>query len=181
MNPEKRSRILLIAAVVFGVGYLLYVLFGSNKPKAPAIPNVDTKPPAVQNVDTKTPAIPGGETKTPGLPSTEQRDAGYASISFDRYMVERAEKPWGRDPFAMERSVSTTLAKDPAEAGAKQQFVYMGYIEMGNVIMAVIDNTEYRVGEMLNMDGYYLKAVTPSHVIIEKRKDKIEISVPLSE
>ncbi len=47
--------------------------------------------------------------------------------------------------------------------------------------MAIINGYEYREGEQLEMEGYVLKKITPSYVLIENKNTGSEIEIPIQE
>ena len=47
--------------------------------------------------------------------------------------------------------------------------------------MAIINGVEYKVGEPLDVKGYFLKNISAARVVIENRGTKATLNVPLQE
>jgi type II secretory pathway component PulC len=63
----------------------------------------------------------------------------------------------------------------------KINFVYSGYIALGQKKMAIINGIEYREGDPLEIEGYVLKSVNAAMVVIENRKAGVMENVPLQD
>jgi hypothetical protein len=107
-----------------------------------------------------------------------------ADVAQQEYIVARAEANWKKNPFIDRNSKSYkewASIQRAAGGGAVAKMVYSGYIDAGIKKIAIIDGMEYRVGEQLEMEGYTLKQVTPSQVLIVNINSGIEVEIPLSE
>ncbi len=123
----------------------------------------------------KSGVIKGGGKSSAELETfTTQVASDIRSVQTDvsAYVVTCAERPWVRNPFfAKARS-----------SGSVGGFTYSGYVEANGHGIAIINQAEYRAGEELeNREGYFVKEITSSRVIIENRAAKTEITVPLHE
>jgi len=93
------------------------------------------------------------------------------------YIVRRAEMKWPGDPFYAGNIPLANLTGDTMKSGAgaetekKADIHYTGYMMAGNKKMAIINGVEYETGEPLEGQGYVLKGIFPSKVIIEDRRD----------
>ncbi len=67
----------------------------------------------------------------------------------------------------------------PAVSSSK--IIYSGYVDSGKKKLAVINGLEYRVGEQLEMEGYILKGITPSKVLIVNKNTGNEMEIPIQE
>ena len=79
------------------------------------------------------------------------------------YIVDRVEADWGKSPFWANGAYAEwgggsdeKSKNDPAT-----KIVYSGYIDAGQKKMAVINGLEYSVGEILEINGYVLRKITP--------------------
>ena len=103
----------------------------------------------------------------------------------DIYIVSRAEAKWAGNPFSDTKLyTSWKTTKEPAAPTAAVQkniFSYTGYMEGGARKIAIINGTEYSVGEALDIQGYSVKGIYPSRVVILNKRDKKTINVPLQE
>ena len=99
-------------------------------------------------------------------------DIRSAQTDFNAYAGSCAERPWVRNPF---------IAKERASGGLRRpEFSYTGYLEAAGRTLAIINHAEYQVGEQVeNREGFFVKGITPSRIIIENRPAKTEITVPL--
>ncbi|HDQ04164.1 MAG TPA: hypothetical protein ENN23_06295 [Deltaproteobacteria bacterium] len=100
----------------------------------------------------------------------------------DSYVIARAEKNWDKNLFWDSRSYRDWVARDAVAARrASAGMVYSGYVDSGKRKLAIINGYEYRVGEELEMEGYLLKSITPSMVVIFNKNTGNEIEVPIQE
>jgi|WetSurMetagenome_2_1015567.scaffolds.fasta_scaffold338763_2 hypothetical protein len=103
----------------------------------------------------------------------------------DTYIVSRAEAKWAGNPFSDTKLyTSWKITKEPAVPAVALQkniFSYTGYMEGGARKIAIINGTEYSIGEALEIPGYSVKEIYPSRVVILNKRDKKTISVPLQE
>jgi hypothetical protein len=103
----------------------------------------------------------------------------------DEYIITRAEANWKRNPF-WDRSSSSykewaATQGAAGSSGSAAKIIYSGYVDAGKMKIAIIDGLEYRVGEQLEMEGYVLKRVTPSKVLIVNKNTGSEVEIPISE
>jgi hypothetical protein len=110
----------------------------------------------------------------------------------DAYTIKKAETVWKRDPF-FERSDYRELffTKDAAPATAtpgvsqppvqKGQFNYTGYVDVGHKKIALINGSEYAVGDALDLEGFVLKGIYPSRIQIYNKETGRTLDVPLQE
>lgn len=101
----------------------------------------------------------------------------------DAYIVRRAEADWKKSPFWDKTSYREWMAKETntAGSGSAAKIIYSGYVDSGKKKMAIINGIEYRVGEQLEMEGYVLKNITPSIVLIVNKNTGSEITIPIQE
>lgn len=106
----------------------------------------------------------------------------------DRYRVAQASGQWSKDPFIHSaQPLKTQLkAQTPQESRSKQltiapDFVFSGYLELGNTKMAVINGMEYAVGDSLGTNGYYVKNISSHRVVIGQVNGLETIKLPLRE
>ncbi len=104
-----------------------------------------------------------------------------APAKYER-LISRAEARWEKNPF-IERAKYNELIFSRAAAGAakKAEFVYAGYIDLGNKKMAIINSVEYNINESLENEGYILREVFPGKVVIEDKANRHRFEVPLQE
>ena len=100
-----------------------------------------------------------------------------------RYIISRAKAELKKDPFI--RSEMAIMAKADRELAAtsvqKADFTYSGYLNMGMKSLVVINGMEYEAGDDLEQDGYFVKNIFPTKVVIGvKGRDNI-IVLPLQE
>jgi len=166
MNKLKTREIIILAVAALGVVYAGYVYL-----IAPAINKAKTND---QKQEISTPAS--------SLKNDLIKDAEAGT---EEYIIARAEANWGKNPFVDRNSSSykewaVTQAASGA-SGSATKIIYSGYIDAGKMKIAIIDGLEYRVGEQLEMEGYVLKRVTPSQVLIVNKNTGSEIEIPIQE
>ena len=113
-----------------------------------------------------------------------QEIAAKNITGIDRYLLERATTQWRQDLFfdapldAFAKSGETTADKGVPE---EVPFTYSGYMEMGKKKTAIISGLEYGPGDELGEGEYLVRAIYPNRVILESKKGKREIILPLEE
>lgn len=99
----------------------------------------------------------------------------------DTYVAEIAETQWGRNPFWDATSYREFVGKAATDVKAGPSIVYSGYVDTGQKKMAIINGWEYEAGQPLDVEGYLLKKVTPSRVLIVNRTTGGETYVTIQE
>ena len=99
----------------------------------------------------------------------------------DVYIIGRAEADWQKNPFWERHSYKEWAAREGAAGISASKIIYSGYVDSGKKKLAVINGLEYRIGEQLEMEGYILKGITPSKVLIVNKNTGNEVEVPIQE
>jgi hypothetical protein len=163
---NKRKIIILSIAALFLVYALYEILIAS--PASKKIKTSDNN----QEIST----LVGG------LTNDLMKDA---EAGVDEYIITRAEANWKRNPF-WDRSSSSYKEWAATQgaaggSGSAAKIIYSGYVDAGIMKIAIINGLEYRVGEQLEMEGYVLKRVTPSQVLIVNKNTGSEVEIPIQE
>jgi hypothetical protein len=101
----------------------------------------------------------------------------------DAYIIGRAEADWPKNPF-LERNLYKELVAREGTAGkdvAAVKIIYSGYVDSGRKKLAIVNGIEYSAGEKLEMEGYVLKQITKSKVVISNRNTGSEVEIPIQE
>jgi hypothetical protein len=160
---KKREIIILVIAALFilyaGYEYLI---------AGPASKKVKTSTESV-NINTSISEI--------------TKDLGKDKITdFDAYVIRRMEADWGKNPFWKKDLYKEWVNREGvAKGGVLAKIIYSGYVDSGRNKMAVINGLEYRIGEQLELEGYVLKQITPSRVLIFNKYTGNEEEIPLQE
>ena len=160
---KKREIIILVIAALFilyaGYEYLI---------AGPASKKVKTSTESV-NINTSSTGI--------------TKDLGKDKITdFDAHVVKRMEADWGKNPFWKKDLYKEWGNREGvAKSGVLAKIIYSGYVASGKNIMAVINGFEYRIGEQLEIEGYVLKQITPSKVLIFNKNTGNKEDIPLQE
>jgi hypothetical protein len=161
---KKREIIILVIAALFilyaGYEYLI---------AGPASKKVKTSTESV-NINTSSTGI--------------TKDLGKDKITdFDAYVIRRMEADWGKNPFWKKDLYKEWVNREGVAKGngVLAKIIYSGYVDSGRNKMAIINGLEYRVGEQLELEGYVLKQITPSRVLIFNKYTGNEEEIPLQE
>jgi hypothetical protein len=102
---------------------------------------------------------------------------------FDVYVIRKIETDWSKNPFWKKDSYKEWAAKEDAAKGGSTaaKIIYSGYVDSGKNKMAVINGLEYRIGEQLEIEGYILKKITSSKVVIFNKNTGNNEEIPLQE
>lgn len=98
----------------------------------------------------------------------------------DSYIIKKAEMEWTKNPF-WSRSEYREFAGSEAGDGMAAKIVYSGFVDAGRKKMAVINGFEYEAGDALELNGYVLKSVTPSKILIVNRNTGSELTISIQE
>jgi hypothetical protein len=163
---KKREIIILAIAALFVLyaGYE-YLIAGPASKKVKTIASADSV-----KVDTFTSGI--------------TKDLGEDKIGdLDAYVIRRMETDWGRNPFWKKDLYKDWVNREGVAKGngVLAKIIYSGYVASGKNIMAVINGFEYRIGEQLEIEGYVLKQITPSKVLIFNKNTGNKEEIPLQE
>ena len=158
---NKRQIIILVIAALF-ILYAAYEYFSG---------------PAVKKVETSSNA-PEINTFVSGLQNDLVKDI---TAGVDVYIIKQAEADWQKNPFWERYSYKEWAAREGAAGVSASKIIYSGYIDSGKKKLAVINGFEYRVGEQLEMEGYILKGITPSKVLIVNKNTGNEVEIPIQE
>jgi len=172
-NLGKREKIILVVMAIA----ILYAAFEFLVPKGKSFPTVTTQK-AMEQKNAELQQFVAG--LNAGLDREWMKSVGALIFS-------RAEKRWTQDPFLDGGSYKAWLkAQEVVKAAPpvpppKINFVYNGYIELGQKKMAIINGIEYREGDPLEIEGYVLKSVNAETAVIENRKIGVTENVPLQD
>ena len=164
---KKREIIILVIAALF-ILYAGYEYLIAGPASKKIITSTSTSTESV-NINTSITGI--------------TKDLGKDKITdFDAYVIRRMEADWGKNPFWKKDSYKAWVARDGAASGSVlAKIIYSGYVDSGKHKMAVINGFEYRIGEQLEIEGYVLKQITPSKVLIFNKNTGNKEDIPLQE
>ena len=162
---KKREIIILVIAALFVLyaGYE-YLIAGPASKKVKTSASADSV-----KIDTSITGI--------------TKDLGKDKITdFDAYVIKRMETDWGKNPFWKKDLYKAWVNREgSAKGGILAKIIYSGYVDSGKNKMAVINGFEYRIGEQLEIEGYVLKQITPSKVLIFNKNTGNKEEIPLQE
>ena len=162
-NLKKREIIILVIAALVIISYAVYALFFTGRVSSKKVEN------KVQSNKIET------------FKSELTNDLSKGKLSdFDKYIVVRAGVDNGKDPFMKKDLYRAWLDKD-GKVGALTKIIYSGYVESGRNRMAVLNGLEYRTGEPLAEEGYILKQIMPSKVLIFDKRTGSSLEIPIQE
>ena len=162
---KKREIIILVIAALFVLyaGYE-YLISGPASKKVKTSASADSV-----KVDTFTSGI--------------IKDLGKDKITdSDAYVIRRMETDWGKNPFWKKDLYKAWVNREGlAKGGVLAKMIYSGYVDSGKNKIAVINGFEYRIGEELEIEGYVLKQITPSKILIVNKNTGNKEDIPLQE
>lgn len=87
------------------------------------------------------------------------------------------------DPF-LKREKSNGAGELATRQG-DDRFAYSGYVSLGKIRIAVINDSEYKAGEPVDDTGYVVTSITPSMVVLKGRNPQNgtmdQVAVPIQE
>lgn len=90
-------------------------------------------------------------------------------------LIEKIESLWTADPFVIPGKEKTQSQADADALSIETGLAYSGYIFAGKRAMAMINGTEYSIGDTVIETGYRVVRITPVKVIIENNQHTAEI------
>jgi len=104
------------------------------------------------------------------------------------YAINRAAEGWEKDPF-LRSPLKVRVEPDGAPNAAESEqpllpavsFKYTGYLGLGKVKMAIINGSEYREGDALEAEGYFIRSITPKEVAVGVKGKEKSIILQLEE
>lgn len=115
---------------------------------------------------------------------TDQISASVSSVNLDKkeiLIISKSREKIKKDPFISFNQMEAIEKKDIEDKKPEEDisfetlFKYLGYIEIGSLKIAVINNLEYKKNEQIENSGYILKDISPSRVILSDKIREIEI------
>jgi|WetSurMetagenome_2_1015567.scaffolds.fasta_scaffold04258_3 hypothetical protein len=98
----------------------------------------------------------------------------------EKYVLERAEADWPRDPFLERKLMPVSPIAIGASGARPTDFAYSGYVDVGNKRLAIINGLEYLVGDQLESGGYVVKSIDPERVVLEDIDKRGQITIPFT-
>lgn len=104
------------------------------------------------------------------------------------YAITQAAAAWEKDPFLRsplqvrpEPDIPPNAAEAEQPLMPKISFKYTGYLGLGKIRMAIINGTEYREGDALEAEGYFVRSIGPKEVAVGVKGKEKSIILPLEE
>ena len=159
--PSRRELILLCLALItlLAGGYILY--FDTDEVQTTARPDARTQ-----------------EAKS--FSSTASARLAKLKNNGPRKALQRIlNEQWTHDPFI--RIPNPQEQTDPATDAAVPAMEYTGFIEMGDVKIAIINGKEYEQGDVLETAGLQVQSISRQRVLIRVPSRKQPLTVPFSD
>jgi len=144
---QKREKIIVIITIIAALYALIDFRLSRHKNK------------------TGTPPI----MESAALTGISARLAAINSPNNKRFktLVNRINKPWSNNIFAGKTPDKDTSTKEERQktiyeklSATINKFIYSGYLKMGDEKIAIINDNNYREGEMI--DGFLLRKINPA-------------------
>jgi len=98
------------------------------------------------------------------------------------YVLRKAETQWKRDPLIQIEPKAPEEVEDRQEPVLTSEAIYTGFLRMGDKRLAIINGMEYETGDILEPDGFIIRNITPSRVVIAPPgKKKKTLILPMEE
>ena len=92
---------------------------------------------------------------------TQQELIGPLRLTdWERRVLDRAMEPWADSPFSDRALVSSFVE------AAVQQFVYSGFLRVGDQQFAIINGHEYRPADVVAATDFHVESIYPDHVVL---------------
>jgi hypothetical protein len=98
------------------------------------------------------------------------------------YVLRKAETQWKQDPFIQVEPKASEEVEDRQEPVLTSEAIYTGFLRMGEKKLAIINGMEYETGDILEPDGFIIRSISPSRVVIAAPgKTKKTLTLPMEE
>ena len=98
------------------------------------------------------------------------------------YVLGKAESQWKQDPLIQIEPKPPEEVEDRQEPVLTSEAIYTGFLRMGEKKLAIINGMEYEAGDILEPDGFIIRSISPSRVVIAPSgKTKKTLTLPLEE
>jgi len=85
--------------------------------------------------------------------------------------TSRIESDWDQDPFA--RYTRPKKEKKATRISSGAGLVFSGYMRMGKEAFAIINGMEYKIGETIEPQGFLVKKITSTKVVLQRKSEHI--------
>ncbi len=107
----------------------------------------------------------------------------------DNYLIKQALAKWKREPFVKPQLYVKPVKLEEEDIDQEEEvitaqelnLIYSGYLEAVDKQLAIINGMEYEAGEMLGQEGYFIKSILPTRVVIGIIGRKNDIILPIEE
>ena len=107
----------------------------------------------------------------------------------DNYIIQQALAEWKREPFVKPQLYVKPVELEEEDSDQEEEvitaqelnLIYSGYLEAVDKQLAIINGMEYEAGEMLGQEGYFIKSILPTQVVIGIMGRKNDIILPIEE
>ena len=98
------------------------------------------------------------------------------------YALQKAQEQWERDPLIQIEPKAPEQVEDQPEPVLTTKAIYTGFLRMGDKRLAIINGMEYEIGDILEPDGFIVRSISPSRVVIAPPgKKKKTLTLPMEE
>jgi hypothetical protein len=169
----KREKI-IVGVMCVAIVYGAYELLGTRGSKR------STAPAATTEVN------PTDETRQ-FVTDMTQKLVADRTRSEAQHAVNQASSEWTKDPFI--QSTAPLESKSSGSAPSKKSsdvsatapaFAFTGFLQMGDMQLAIINGMEYAVGDTIGTGGNFVESISPEGVVIGATSGE-KIQLPLSE
>ncbi len=100
----------------------------------------------------------------------------------EAYALQKAQDQWTRDPLIQIEPKAPEEVEQNQEPVLTSNAIYTGFLRMGDKRLAIINGMEYEIGDILEPDGFIIRSISPSSVVIAPPgKKKKTLTLPLEE
>jgi hypothetical protein len=165
---------IIVGIMCLTIAYGAYDLFGRGGAKRP--PAVRAQEPPLEEVRRFATEL------TQKIAADRMSDA-------EQYVIDQTGADWSKDPFipsvtplaSQPPSARTASIAAPSAIAPALEYLYTGFLQIGDTKLAVINGMEYAQGEALGTQGHYIRSISAQRVVIGKVNGMETIHLPLRE
>ncbi|MGM0418465.1 MAG: hypothetical protein ACQEQS_07070 [Thermodesulfobacteriota bacterium] len=110
---------------------------------------------------------------------TAQKVASVNLSSKEKFIISKSTEKWNKDPFISFSQLETIKNRGQSEKdegpSPEALFTYLGYIQINQTRLAVINDVEYKINEKIEDTRYILKEILPAYVTLSDGSKNIVI------
>ncbi|RLB96772.1 MAG: hypothetical protein DRH50_00210 [Deltaproteobacteria bacterium] len=111
------------------------------------------------------------------------QDTTKRDLSATNTYISLASSKWTKNPFLQSKFAIKPVTETHSNKVSAPEVIlrYSGYLKVGDRMLAIINGMEYEEGEELEQEGYIIKSISPTRVVVGVAGQMESVIIPLEE